>query len=219
MRNMVRDPKPSGARALYSSPCGTGPIVRISPNDVHLSDPENYEKIYFIGSKFWKSPNFYGPFGLKTAAVTTLRNEVHRVRRAAINPLFSRKVVLDLEGVVQSKVYKLCRKLSEALRAENPMDLHHGFRAVSVDVITDYAFDNCYNLLDSPSLGAEFFDMLRGMVPAFWIFQQFPFMQKLSTMLPPWLLMRMSPEMASLVQLQLVNAAYPARHLYSSRYY
>jgi hypothetical protein len=193
--------------------------VRISPNDIHLSDPENYEKIYYVGSKFWKSPNFYGPFGLKTAAVTTLRNEVHRVRRAAINPLFSRKVVLDLEGVVQSKVQKLCRRLSETLRVGKPMDLHHGFRAVSVDVITDYAFDNCYNLLDSPSLGAEFFDLLRGMVPAFWIFQQFPFTQKLSTMLPPWLLVRMSPEMAILVKLQLVNAAHPDHLLCYSEYY
>jgi len=99
------------------------------------------------------------------------------------------------------------------------MDLHHGFRAVSVDVITDYAFDKCYNLLDSPSLGAEFFEMLRGMVPAFWIFQQFPFMQKLSTMLPPWLLARMSPEMTRLVQLQLVNAAHLDHLLCFSDYY
>jgi hypothetical protein len=97
------------------------------------------------------------------------------------------------------------------------MDLHHGFRAVSVDVITDYAFDNCYNLLDSPSLGAEFFEVLRGMVPAFWIFQQFPFMQKLSTMLPPWLLLRMSPEMARLVQLQSVSATHPDYLLYYSK--
>jgi len=131
---------------------------------------------------------------------------VHRVRRAAINPLFSRKVVLDLEGVVQSKVQKLCQRLSEALRVGKPMDLHHGFRAVSVDVITDYAFDKCYNLLDGPSLGTEFFDLLRGMVPVFWVFQQFPFMQKLLTALPPWLLLRMSPEMGTLVQLQSVNA-------------
>jgi hypothetical protein len=89
------------------------------------------------------------------------------------------------------------------------MDLHHGFRAVSVDVITDYAFDNCYNLLDKPSLGAEFFDMLREMVPAFWVFQQFPFLQKLSAMLPLWLLARMSPGMGRLAQLQMVNGSYP----------
>lgn len=187
--------------------------MRISPNDIHLSDPGNYEKIYYVGSKFWKSPNFYGTFGLKTAAITTLRNEDHRVRRAAINPLFSRKVVLDLEGVVQSKVKKLCQLVSERIKAGKPIDLHHGFRAVSVDVITDYAFDNCYNLLDSPKLGKEFFDMIRGMVPTFWIFQQFPFMQKLTTILPPWLVVKMSPEMGLLVQLQSVTAPHPIHFL------
>jgi cytochrome P450 len=192
--------------------------VRISPNDIHLSDPENYEKIYHVGSKFWKSPNFYGSLGLKTAAVTTIPNDLHRVRRAAISPLFSRKVVLDLEGVVQSKVEKLCRRLSETLRVGKPMDLHHGFRAVSVDVITDYAFDKSYDLLDSPNLGTEFFDALRGMVPAFWVFQQFPFTQNLSRMLPPWLLVKMSPEMATLVRLQSVNAAHPD-HLLCYREY
>jgi cytochrome P450 len=145
---------------------------------------------------------------LKTAAVTTLHNELHRVRRAAINPLFSRKVVLDLEGVVQSKVQKLCTRLSDSLRAGTPMDLHHGFRAVSVDVITDYAFDNSYNLLDKPSLGKEFFDMLREMVPVFWVFQQFPFLQKLSAMLPLWLAVRMSPGLGHFAQLHMVNV-YP----------
>ena len=39
------------------------------------------------------------------------------------------------------------------------MDLHHGFRAVSVDVITDYALNKSYNLLDSPDLGEEFVNM------------------------------------------------------------
>jgi cytochrome P450 len=179
--------------------------VRISPNDIHLSDPENYDKIYFVGTKFWKSPNFYSHLGVKTAAVTTLRNELHRVRRAAINPLFSRKVVLDLEEVVQSKVQRLCQLLSDKLKAGEPMDLHYGFRAVSVDVITDYAFDNCFDLLETPTLGTEYFDLLRGLVPSFWIFQQFPFVQKLSTMLPPWLLIRLSPEMSRLIQLQIVS--------------
>jgi hypothetical protein len=38
-------------------------------------------------------------------------------------------------------------------------------------------------------------------------------------MLPLWLLLRMSPEMARLVQLQLVNAAHPNHLLCYSEYY
>jgi hypothetical protein len=38
-------------------------------------------------------------------------------------------------------------------------DLHYGFRAVSVDVITDYAFGDCYNLLEKDDFGKYFFDV------------------------------------------------------------
>jgi cytochrome P450 len=130
----------------------TGPIVRISPNEIHLSDPENYEKIYYIASRApAKAGYFYNVFGLHTAAFHTPSNELHRVRRGALNPLFSRKAVQELEGLVQSKLVKLSRRVNEAVTDGKPVDLHHGFRALAVNVITNYTFDNCYNQLDTLS--------------------------------------------------------------------
>src|SRR5438034_2535286 len=35
-----------------------GPVVRINPDEIHLSDPENYEKIYSHSSNFHKAPYF-----------------------------------------------------------------------------------------------------------------------------------------------------------------
>jgi hypothetical protein len=72
----------------------TGPVVRISPNEIHLSDLENYEKIYYIGSKApSKAGYFYNAFGLHTAAFSTPGNELHCVRCSVLNLLFSRKAV------------------------------------------------------------------------------------------------------------------------------
>jgi len=163
-----------------------GPIVRISPNEVHLSDPENYEKIYYIGSKApSKAAYFYSAFGLKTAGFGTLSNELHRVRRGALNPLFSKKAVLQLEGVVQSKVKKLMNSISQKLTQGESVDLYHGFRALSVDIITDYAFDNCYNQLDSPNYASDFFDMLQELLPRGWFLQAFPFMLPVTNLITP----------------------------------
>lgn len=157
-----------------------------------------------MGSKYSKAPNFYRAFGSNSAAFTTPSNEVHRVRRAALNPLFSRKMVLELEDVVQSKAQKLYLRLTDALTAGTALDLHHGFRAVSVDVITDYAFDNCYNLLDQAGFGVDFFAMVRGLGPAFWFFQQWPFIQPIALKTPLWLAKILSKPLGSFLQMQAV---------------
>jgi hypothetical protein len=80
------------------------------------------------------------------------------------------------------------------------VDLHYAFRAVSIDVITDYGFNKCYNLLGSPDFGRQFFLMVQGVGPALWIFQQWP---ELSVMkfLPPWLLKEMSPPLGQVLTL------------------
>jgi cytochrome P450 len=129
-----------------------GPVVRISPDEIHLADSDNYEKLYYIGSKApSKAPYFYDAFGFKVAAFGTTGNELHRVRRAAISPAFSRKVCLQLESVVQEKATRLVSRMNDLLDEGKPVDLHHGFRALAVDVVTDFAFDHDYKQLDSPN--------------------------------------------------------------------
>ena len=85
------------------------PIVRITPDEVYLSDPENYDKIYSMRSRFYRDPNFYDAFGINYATFATIPKDLHCIRRSALNPFFSRKTILELEAVVQSKVAMLCR--------------------------------------------------------------------------------------------------------------
>ena len=176
-------------RMISDGEINPGPVVRIAPNEVSLSDPSNYEKIYNVGSRFYKDPGFYSAFGAPGAAFTTTSNELHRVRRAAQSPLFSRKIVLQLENVVHDKANKLSKRIESGLEDGNPngVDLHYGFRAVSVDVITEYAFNDCYNLLDRDDFGYPFFAMVKGTIGAFWIFMQWPLVQYIALNLPNWL--------------------------------
>ena len=132
-----------------------GPVVRIKPNEVHLSDLNNYDRIYYIGTSFIKDADFYGGFAAPTAAFGTASNELHRMRRAALDPFFSRKRVLELEHVVQSKTQVLRSRVQEAFRVGQPADLFHAYRAVSIDIITAYAFDNSWDLLKTADYGAD----------------------------------------------------------------
>ncbi|KAJ2907247.1 hypothetical protein MKZ38_006541 [Zalerion maritima] len=163
---------------------GHGPVVRIGPNEIHLSNPANYDKIYSIGGKFYKDPIFYGALGIEYSIFTSSSNEVHRVRRAPLNPFFSRRAVLGLQNIVRAKVSKLIRRMEKTLDSGSPFDVHSAVRAISVDVVTEYAFDNCWDQLDQPDLGAWFSDMVGGSANFFYTCGQFPFLVKPVQALP-----------------------------------
>lgn len=166
---------------------GAGPVIRITPNEIHLSDPENYDKIYHQGSKYAKSPNFYNALCVPNSAFGLCSNELHRIRRGALNPMFSHKRVQELESVIRDKALTVCKLMQEGMAKRVPVDLHHAFRALSMDTTSDYAFNKSYHFLDKEDLGAYFFRMSHGIGPALWIFQQFPSFQAAALKTPPWL--------------------------------
>jgi hypothetical protein len=182
-----------------------GPVVRIAPNEVHLSDPSNYDKIYSIGGKFYKDGVFYRGTGDEHSAFACVSNEDHRRRRAPMESFFSRRAVLELEGVVRDKVGKVCRLVEERTGQGKVVDLYAAFRAVSMDVITEYAFDSCWDQLDQPDLGRWFSEMGRNIGVSFWIFQQFPFLLKLMKALPASVTRRLGPAMSDMLDCQEVR--------------
>lgn len=181
-----------------------GPVVRIAPNEIHLSDPKNYEKVYNVGSQYAKPASFYQSFGIENAAFSTGSPDLHRARRAALNPFFSRRNVLYLEDIVHQKVEKLAFHMQSAFGTTGQIDLHYGFRAVSVDAISDYAFDNCFGLLDQPGFGKGFFEMIRGFGPATLFFQQFPTVRRMALYLPLWLAKLISAPLGNMLSHQKV---------------
>ena len=73
--------------------------------------------------------------------------------------------------------------MKDLLDGGNPVDLHHGFRALSVDIITDYSFDNDYKQLDSPTFGSDFYEMTSELITRGWVLQAFPFLLPLSDLI------------------------------------
>lgn len=139
--------------------------------------------MYYIDSKAPSKAAYYcDAFGLKTAASATPNNELHRVRRAVVNPRFSLKAVLELDGIMQSKTKKLVQRIRGIISKGKPIDVHHGYRALAVDVITDCTFDKCYNQLDTPDFAVDFFNMTNALIPRGWVLQAFPTLLPLSNL-------------------------------------
>lgn len=113
---------------------------------------------------------WYDAIGVRQSTFGSINTETHKIRRGALNPFFSRTKVLEMEDIVQDKVAKVCNRMDDASGGE-PVDLHHAFRALAVDIISEYAFDNCYNLLDKTDFGAPFFRTLRAFAGPFCEFE------------------------------------------------
>ena len=90
------------------TPFTAGPILRISPREVHISDVSFLDEIYASGSRRRDKD----PAELKTLPVPlstggTGQHDLHRKRREALNPYFTRKSVVAFEPAIAGKVRQL----------------------------------------------------------------------------------------------------------------
>jgi hypothetical protein len=71
-----------------------GPIIRINPEEVHIQDARFYDQIYTGAThKRNKWSFFTNQSGLTSSAFATDDHDLHRLRRAALNPYFSKQKV------------------------------------------------------------------------------------------------------------------------------
>jgi hypothetical protein len=66
-----------------------GPIIRISPNEFHINDPELFDQLYLRSGRRDKYTYMSRRFGYAQDTFSTLPHELHRVRRKSLSPLFT----------------------------------------------------------------------------------------------------------------------------------
>lgn len=85
-----------------------GPVIRINPEEVHISDPDFYDVIYTGPTqKRDKWAWFCNQFGIPDSAFASVKHEVHRMRRNALNPFFSKAKVRSLQPLIEQVAHNL----------------------------------------------------------------------------------------------------------------
>ena len=59
---------------------------------------------------------------------------------------------MRLEPMIVSKVQKLCERFRTLADTGEVLRLDAAFMAVTMDIITQYAYSRCYNYLDKPEI-------------------------------------------------------------------
>lgn len=180
-----------------------GPIVRISPNELHVNDPSFIDELYAGGGKKRDKYTFFTvQFGIPDSVFGTPGHDLHRLRRGALNRFFSKASVTKLEPMIHKAVEKLCAQLESHAGTGNPVKMNNAFSCMTTDVVTEYAFAKSYNFLDSPTFEPNFHRaIIAGSDMGPWI-KQLPCLIALMNSLPKWIVMKINPKAAIFLQFQ-----------------
>lgn len=107
-----------------------GPIVRINPCELHISQPDFYDEIYAGGGRRRdKWDWFANQFGIPESTFATVSHDKHRIRRSALNPFFSMGSVRRLQPMIEERLDAFLGRLSEFQASGEPMTISLGFAA------------------------------------------------------------------------------------------
>lgn len=182
-----------------------GPIVRITPTELHVNDPEFFDILYARDGRRDKYAYFSGRFGYASDTFSTWQHELHHQRRKALSPFFSVKSIKEFQPVIRAKVDKLCTKLSAYVDDGRVLHLNRAWMALTTDVITEYAFARPYDQLDSADFQETLHDALVAIYTTGQFALHFPMVFPILDALPDWLVSKMEPRLLPVIGLSKVQ--------------
>ena len=130
----------------------TGPVVRISPNELSFDDESAWKDIY--GSRnghknFHKDPIHVGSVEAIPGVTTiTMADDVNHARqRRALSHAFSSKALLEQEYIVRHYVDIFSVKMREFAKLDQVVDLVDWFAYTTFDIIGDMAMGEPFGCL------------------------------------------------------------------------
>jgi len=183
----------------------TGPIIRITPTELHIDDPEYHEQLYSRAGRRDKYSYFSGRFGYASDTFSAVNHDLHRLRRKALSPMFSVKKIEDFQPIIREKVEKLCRKIAQYQDGQ-VLPLSRAVMALTTDIITEYSFAKSYDQLDSPGFQDTLHEALIAIYVTGHFALHFPIVFPILDVMPEWLVRKMQPEVLPVVGMRKVKS-------------
>ncbi|APA06217.1 hypothetical protein sscle_01g009870 [Sclerotinia sclerotiorum 1980 UF-70] len=151
-----------------------GPIVRISPTELHISDPEFYDTIYTTDER----DRVYLRNALPTAPSathSTVDHFLHQRRRAALSPLFSKLNLQKFHPLIQSRVDIIVNRINTEYRGtDRVLDLGNVFACFTADVVMECGFGTNYGFCEKEGFTSDFMEAVNSMFTILHLSEHFP---------------------------------------------
>jgi cytochrome P450 len=183
-----------------------GPIIRISPREVHISDPDFYEKIYHIGTQYGKDEWFY-QVGLGPAEFfITPDNARHKVLREPLNPFFSRRNVIEtMQESVLEELGRFEAHLQKLIAGNETANLDNALRCISTDVISRTCWGIDEDMISQKGFSPAKVHDLQSLPQNLWPRILFPNVTRIMNMVPPKYVIKMNKEIGAFFNLVEVS--------------
>ncbi|KAK9771433.1 putative Cytochrome P450 monooxygenase [Seiridium cardinale] len=139
-----------------------GPVVRIRPDALHVNDPNFIEKLYPQSHKHRREryKTMLQTIQADGSVIATRDHDLHRKRRAVLNPYFSQANVRRLEPIINDTLTNLLRRMDGWAQSGEVVHMNVPFRAATKDIIQSYALGDGKSFLDMEDCNAAFFDVI-----------------------------------------------------------
>ena len=141
-------------------------------------------------------------FGPTIATFSTISDELHRTRAAALAPFFSKASVYQLEPLVQSVVDQLVARLRTFQGSGSNINMVNVFTALTADVISQYAFAHSFGFMQRSDFASHWHQLMMDLSETSHLFKQIAGLEPMMRIIPPSLTKIASPKMSALFGMQ-----------------
>ncbi|KAL9131629.1 MAG: hypothetical protein Q9217_000517, partial [Psora testacea] len=183
-----------------------GPIIRINPYELHISDPAFYDVLYASsasGEKRNKWEWYTKQFGTPQAMFSTTGHDQHKARRATLNRFFSKASVRRLQPIIAERVQALVQRLRgfKDIKA-GVINVDHAFAAFANDIVMEYSYGRSDHRVDQKDFAPDYHDAALEAGKRAGILKQMIWIYHLMQSLPEWLAILISPSFDSVLRIK-----------------
>lgn len=139
------------------------------------------------------------------STVATMPHELHRKRRAALSPYFSKTSIRRLEPVIQRTLGDLLKRFSACGKTGDVMPMSTAYKATTSDIITGYSFGTSVEYLKKDDYNVPFFEAVAANFEMAWWMTHIPWLGPLMNLIPVPVMGLVMPGLESLWQMHRVS--------------